>query len=563
MSNETLPVPDVGTDSEVEVVEILVSEGDRIEIDEPVVVLESDKASVEVPATVSGVIESLAVKVGDKVKTGDGLLTLKASADSSSEQTEQSEQSDHSGSTDDEQDRTESKAAKEQTAETKSDSKSTSKDASKSAEEETVQVRVPDLGGAEDVEVIEINVSENHDIEEDQAILVLESDKASMDIPSPTAGKITKLAVSVGDKVNQGDLILELSATKANPAEKAPSGQENAASETTESTSNTKSDAEKPKSSSSMTALNASTDRSESQVHAGPAVRKLARELGVDLERVNASGPKGRIQKDDLNDYIKAQVTAAQSGQLSGATGAAIELPDFSAFGEIEFSKLSKIQSVTARNMQASWSNVPHVTQFDEADITEMEAFRKAKKDEAQARDTKLTPVPFLLLACAKALQELPQFNVALDLPNQQLIHKKYIHIGLAVDTPYGLVVPVIRNVPNKSIWQLSKEVIDLADKAKNRKLSPQDMQGACFTISSLGGIGGTAFTPIVNMPEVAILGVSKAQQKPVYQDGQFVPRLMLPLSLSYDHRVVNGADGARFTSLLAKYLADLRELLF
>ncbi len=306
----------------------------------------------------------------------------------------------------------------------------------------------------------------------------------------------------------------------------------------------------------------AQVEQAARKVHAGPAVRRLAREFGVDLGQVGGSGPKHRIIKEDVQTFVKQSLQQLGSGAGGGLGLPQVKLPDFSQFGKVERKPMSKIHRATAEGMQRSWLNVPHVTQFDEADITALEEFRREQKSAAAQRDTKLTLVPFLLKACAYALRTYPQFNVSLDTHSWELIQKDYVHIGLAVDTPVGLLVPVIRDVDKKGLWDLARESADLAMRARDRKLQPADMQGGCFSISSLGGIGGTAFTPIVNTPEVAILGVSKAQMRPLYQDGQFVPRLMLPLSLSYDHRAVNGADAARFTALLGTLLSDIRHLL-
>lgn len=547
MSKNSILVPDVGSDAEVEVIEILVGVGDSIAIDDPVVVLESDKASIEVPANYAGQVASLSVKVGDKVKQGDALLLL-----NDAEQVAVSEDSN-----------TESaeivKTPAENPVESASDPKPDQAESSP-AREVLQEVRVPDVGGASEVEVIEVSVTKGSRVEVDDALLVLESDKASMDIPSPFSGVVTELNVKVGDKLGEGDLIalIQASATSVQESESEESKQTSGVQKQLVQ----QGQGESTRASLSPEKASETSYESSDKVHAGPAVRKLARELGVELNRVKPTGPKGRVQKEDLNTYIKMQVRAAQEGQVSGVPSAPA-LPDFSQFGEIENRKMDKLHLLTARNMQASWSNVPHVTQFDEADITELERFRKAKKTDAEEKGVRLTPLPFLIKACAHALRALPQFNISLDMANQQLIQKHYYHIGVAVDTHYGLVVPVIRDVLEKDLWQISEELGSLADKAKARKLAPQDMQGACFTISSLGSIGGTAFTPIVNQPEVAILGVSKAQLKPVYIGSEFVPRLMLPLSLSYDHRAVNGADAARFTALIAKYLSDIRELLF
>lgn len=548
MSDNNILVPDVGSDSEVEVIEILVAEGDSIAVDDPVVVLESDKASIEVPASYAGHVASLSVKVGDKVKQGDLLLELSGSSNDSTAESKE----------------TVADAKSHYTEHTKTSNRTDSSEPSTVENGVMKEVRVPDVGGAEEVEVIEISVAAGDRVETDDALLVLESDKASMEIPSPFSGLVADLKVRVGDKLGEGDLIalIQSEESEVEIKEKLSSVESNSTQTSATPAEQAEEVAERKQTPSLTGSQRASLKAGESAVHAGPAVRKLARELGVELERVSATGPKSRIQKDDLNAYIKAQVQAAQSGQVGGSVNVP-DLPDFSKFGEIETRKLDKLHLLTARNMQSSWSNVPHVTQFDEADISELERFRKSKKSDAEQKSLKLTPLPFLIKASAHALRDLPQFNVSLDLPNQQLVQKYYHHIGVAVDTSYGLVVPVIKDVLSKDLWQISAELGELAEKAKSRKLSPAEMQGACFTISSLGGIGGTAFTPIVNQPEVAILGVSKAQIKPVYSGEEFVPRLMLPLSLSYDHRAVNGADAARFTALIAKYLSDIRELLF
>ncbi|MDX1453042.1 MAG: 2-oxo acid dehydrogenase subunit E2, partial [Oleiphilaceae bacterium] len=379
--------------------------------------------------------------------------------------------------------------------------------------------------------------------------------------------RLVSLQVKVGDKLSEGDVIGKLEVNSdASEASSTDSGASAKNKEAKSSKSEPKSSSQNAANKSDRPSQDVLSEQAVNQtaakVHAGPAVRKLARELGANLSHVAGSGPKGRILKDDLKKYVKTQVARAQDGGGAGGALPAYKLPDFSQFGDVEFEAMDKIQRITASNMVTSWLNVPHVTQFDEADITELEAFRKAQKAEAEKRDLKLTPMPFLLKACARVLVELPQFNVSLDMEQQRVVKKKYVHIGMAVDTPNGLVVPVIRDVDQKSIWQLAQECMELADRAKNRKLSPAEMQGGCFTISSLGGIGGTAFTPIVNVPEVAILGVSKAEMKPRFNGNDFDARLMLPLSLSYDHRAINGADAARFTGLLGNMLGDIRLLL-
>lgn len=534
MSSIEVKVPNVGVDGEVEVVEVCVSAGDQLEHDSPLIVLESDKATVEVPSPCSGKVESVAIKVGDKVQEGSLVLTMEASASEPAAEANEPEV-------------TEENAVEEG-----------ERSLPVQAEVQQKGVVVPDLGGSEQVEVIEVLVSEGSQVESEQTLIVLESDKATMEIPSSETGVLKALKVKVGDKVSSGDLIAEVDVMS--------SPNESAATNENELTNNLP-DVERadavslPATESRAEAVPA--HRNEGLIHAGPAVRKFAREHGVELSRVSGSGPHGRILKEDLRVYIKSQVVLAQGGSHSAAGLPEVSLPDFSAYGEIELRSLSKMQLLTARNMQTSWLTVPHVTQFDEADITDLEVFRKSHKAQAESRGVKLTPVAFVIKACAYALASLPQFNVSIDMKNEQLVQKKYIHIGLAVDTPAGLVVPVIKDVDKKSIWDIAEECQSLAIRAKDRKLSPTDMQGACFTISSLGGVGGTAFTPIVNTPEVAILGLSKSQIKPVWnEDQEFVPRLMLPLSLSYDHRAVNGADAARFTTLLSQVLADLRELL-
>jgi len=427
---------------------------------------------------------------------------------------------------------------------------------------------VPDLGGAADVEVIEISVKVGDELAEGDSLVVLETDKASMEIPVDFAGTVLEIKVADGDKVNVGDTIAVLMSK---------SGEVVKASESVKPSEVTLEIVVEPEvltppvSQARQAVTPAKAPAPVGQVsdvlvtagaaHAGPAVRMLARELGVDLAQVVSTGPKDRVLKEDIQAFVKQKL---QQPAASSMQGHGIEQPpaiDFSQFGAVDHVKMSKIKRITAQNMTRSWLNVPHVTQFDHADITELEVFRKGLKAEAEQRGTKVTPLPFMLKACAMALLQYPQFNVSLDNDGEHIVQKHYINIGVAVDTPSGLMVPVIREVDKKSIWQLSEEIIAMGAKAKNKKLMPADMQGGCFTISSLGGIGGTAFTPIVNAPEVAILGVSKAEMQPRWNGAEFEPRLMMPLSLSYDHRAVNGADAARFTQYLAKLLGDIRHL--
>jgi pyruvate dehydrogenase E2 component (dihydrolipoamide acetyltransferase) len=420
-----------------------------------------------------------------------------------------------------------------------------------------VDVPVPEIGGAEGVEVIEISVKPGDKVEEGDSLIVLETDKASMEIPTPSAGEVVSIALKVGDKVSQGDKICVLKTAGA--AQAAAPKSEAAKTETAKPQAPA---AEAPKAAPSTADDQVVTT---GDVYAGPAVRRLGRQLGVDLGKVNASGPRGRLTKDDVRAYVKAIVKAQQSGAAPAGSGAGIpRVPpvDFAKFGEIEMVKMSKVKKITADNMTRNWLNVPHVTQWDDADITEMEAFRNGLKAEAEKRGSKLTPLPFLLKACAAALRAEPSFNVSLHHDGEHIVQKNYVHIGIAVDTPNGLMVPVIRDVDKKGLWELTDEINAMAKKARDGKLLPSDMQGGCFTISSLGAMGGNGFTPIVNAPEVAILGVSRAQMKPVWNGKEFVARNMLPLSLSYDHRAINGADAGRFFTYLVAVVADVRRLL-
>ncbi|MBW3199199.1 dihydrolipoyllysine-residue acetyltransferase [Marinobacter nauticus] len=551
MSEQEIKVPDLGGADEVEIIEIIVSEGDSVEEEDPILTVESDKASVELPAPAAGKITKITVKVGDKVKEGDVIGMLAASGDAGG--------SDDAG--DDKSEQTEEKS--EAPSEARSEDAKPAPKKKKSGGSRTEVVKVPSLDGFEDVPVIEINVAEGDTVGEEDPLVTVESDKATMEIPSPYAGKIGKILVKEGDKLSEGSDLLEMTIED--------DGDDEGESEDSGDSARADSQESKPEKpqgkQESEPQPQGSTYEPPSpgtKVHAGPAVRKLARELGADLTRVKGSGPKGRIVKDDVHAYVKSQLQQAQqgSGVATGSGIPGVKLPDFSQFGEIEREGMSRMMAATATNMQRSWLNVPHVTQFDDADITEMEDFRKAQKAAGEKRGVKMTPLPFLLKACAAALAELPQFNVSLDMERKEVVRKKYIHIGIAVDTPHGLMVPVIRDVDQKGLWELAAESAELAQKARDKQLKPAEMQGACFTITSLGGIGGTAFTPIVNTPEVAILGVSKASMKPVWDGKEFLPRLMLPLSLSYDHRAVNGADAARFTNLLTQLLGDIRTLL-
>lgn len=554
MSEQEIKVPDLGGADEVEVIEVLVSKGDSVEEEDPILTVESDKASVELPSPGAGKITKITVKVGDKVKEGDVVGMMEASGDAGGSDDE-SDSAGDAGSDKEEEAKTEDKAEEKKPAPKKSGG----------SRKETVQV--PALDGFDNVPVIEINVSEGDEVEADDPLVTVESDKATMEIPSPYAGKIGKILVSEGDKLSEGHDLVEMTIVEEGGEE----AEEEASSKPSTSSEGKQESKAEPAAKGSEPKPEQPSATYEppapgAKVHAGPAVRKLAREFGADLARIKGSGPKNRILKDDVQTYVKSQLQQTQQGStVAGGGGAGIpgvKLPDFSQFGEIERESMSRMMFATANNMQRSWLNVPHVTQFEDADITDMEDFRKSQKAAGEKKGVKMTPLPFLLKACATALAELPQFNVSLDMDRKEVIRKQYIHIGIAVDTPHGLMVPVIKDVDKKGLWELAAESADLAQKAREKQLKPAEMQGACFTITSLGGIGGTAFTPIVNTPEVAILGVSKAAMKPVWDGKDFQPRLMLPLSLSYDHRAVNGADAARFTSVLSQLLGDIRSLL-
>lgn len=533
-SIQEIRVPDLGDDSDVEVIEILVAEGDEISAEDGLITLESDKAAMDIPSPAAGKVLSIKLKVGDKVNEGALILELETTAAVTQAPV----------SPPAEEPQPESNAVESPPSAPES-----------SGEPALVEIKVPDLGEDSDVEIIEILVAVGDEIKKEDGLITLETDKAAMDVPSPLGGVVKAFKVKIGDKVSQGSVILDLETIASEPAP---------AEKTSPTPQQTTPVTEQPQAISSPAQQEVVTAVSNrgGEIYAGPAVRKLARELGVDLTNVAGSGSKGRIVKEDVEAYVKGVMqggVAKTSTSGSGLPG--IEDIDFSKFGEIEEVERSKLHQVVARNMSRNWLNVPHVTQFDEADVTELEEFRQAQKNLAEKKGIKLTPLPFIVKACAHALNEYPQFNVSLHSSGTKLIQKKYIHIGIAVATPAGLMVPVIKNVDRKSIWEIAAEIAELGEKAKDRKLSKEDMQGACFTVSSLGNLGGTGFTPIVNAPEVAILGVSKTSVKPVYIDGEFVPRKMLPFALSYDHRAVNGVDGGMFCTSLGSLLNDIRLL--
>lgn len=526
MTIESLTVPDLGGAEQVEVIEILVAAGDQIAAEESIIVLETDKATMEIPSPLNGKVTSLSISVGDKLNEGDKYGEIETSEEGSVVAN-----------------KSDTPAEVEQIIPEKAEA-TVAKEAT--AAPTLVIIPVPDLGGSDQVEVIELLVKIGEQVDAEQSVLTLETDKASMEVPAGKSGRIEKILLTLGDKVSVGDAMIELLVSEAlvpeiltqtgiaEQAEAAPSMPETVRTDTSQ---------ESPKPS--------------GKVHAGPAVRKLAREFGVDLSGVKGSGARGRITKNDVQHHVKS---ALENPAVAGSGIPKVAQVDFSKFGEVESLPLNKIKLATAKNMTAAWLNVPQVTQFDHADITELEVFRKQVNSAPEA-EQKLSAVPFVMKALAMAMKEFPQFNASLSADGQSLIYKKYINIGVAVDTPNGLLVPVVRDVDQKSVTQIAQDLTDKAQKARSGKLGLVDMQGGCFSVSSLGGIGGAAFTPIVNAPEVAILGLSRAKVEPMWNGSDFVPKLMLPLSLSYDHRVIDGAEAARFCQRLAALLGDIRHL--
>ena len=544
--SELIRVPDIGS-GDGEVIELFVKVGDRIEADQSILTLESDKASMEIPAPKAGVVKSLKVKLGDRLKEGDELLELEAEGAAAAP----------------EADAPAAPAAAEKPAAAPV-AEAPAAPAAAPASSTVQDIHVPDIGSSGKAKIIEILVKAGDTVEADQSLITLESDKASMEIPSPAAGVVESISVKLDDEVGTGDFILKLKVQgAAAPAAPAPAAAAEQAPATTQAPAAAPAPAAKAE---AAPAPATAPVPKGAKVHAGPAVRQLAREFGVELNAVSPSGPHGRVLKEDVQVYVKAMMQKAKEAPAAGATGGAgippIPAVDFSRFGEVEEVAMTRLMQIGASSLHRSWLNIPHVTQFDQADITELEAFRVAQKAVAEKAGVKLTVLPLLLKSCAHLLKEMPDFNSSLAPSGKAIIRKKYVNIGFAVDTPDGLLVPVIKNVDQKSLLQLAAEAAALAAKARDKKLTADDMQGACFTISSLGHIGGTGFTPIVNAPEVAILGVSKATIQPVWDGKAFQPKLMLPLSLSYDHRVINGAAAARFTQRLSQLLGDIRTIL-
>lgn len=554
--SELIRVPDIGN-GEGEVIELMVKVGDRIEADQSVLTLESDKASMEIPAPKAGVIKAMKVKLGDRLKEGDELFELEVEGEAAAEPAAAPAAAAPA-------------PAAEKPAEKPAEAEAAPAAAAAPAASDTIQdIHVPDIGSSGKARIIELMVKVGDSIEADQSLITLESDKASMEIPSPAAGVVESISVKVEDEVGTGDLILKLKVAGAAPAA-APAQAAAPAPAKAEAAAPAPAAAPAAKAESApapAAAPAAAPANNGAKVHAGPAVRQLAREFGVELNAVSATGPHGRVLKEDVQAYVKSIMTKSKDAPAAGGAAGGMGIPpipevDFSRFGETEEVPMTRLMQLGATGLHRSWLNIPHVTQFDQADITDLEAFRIAQKAVAEKAGVKLTILPLLLKASAHMLKELPDFNSSLAPSGKAVIRKKYFNIGFAVDTPEGLLVPVIKNVDQKSLLQLAAEAAELAEKARSKKLSANDMQGACFTISSLGHIGGTGFTPIVNAPEVAILGVSKATMQPVWDGKAFQPRLMLPLSLSYDHRVINGAAAARFTKRLSELLADIRTIL-
>ena len=535
-------VPDIGDAADVDVIEILVSVGDEVQAEDGLITLETDKATMDVPCPQAGKVVELKVKEGDKVSEGSlvSLLEVGGAAEASAS----------------------APAAEAAPA----PAAAPVAEASAPAADEEIEVTVPDIGDASDVDVIEVLVSEGDTVAVEDGLITLETDKATMDVPSPKAGVVTKLLVKTGDKVSMGSKVCILKVQgAAKPAAPAPQPAASAPAPAAKAP-----EPGKPKPPPVPHHPSAGNKPKTGKVHASPSVRRLAREFGVDLAEVSGSGPKNRILKEDIQSYVKYELSRpkATPGAVASGNGGLQVLAqpkvDFSKFGEIEEKPLTRIQKISGPNLHRNWVTIPHVTQFEEADITDLEAFRKEQNAIAEKRKlgVKITPLVFMMKAAADALRAYPIFNTSLGESGETLIQKKYIHIGIAVDTPGGLVVPVVRDVDKKGIYELSEELMEISKKARDGKLKAADMQGSCFTISSLGGIGGTGFTPIVNAPDVAILGVSKSDIKPKWNGKEFEPRLTVPLSLSYDHRVIDGAVAARFAVHLKNVLEDLRQLI-
>lgn len=535
-----IKVPDIGNYTGVDVIDVAVKVGDSIAVDDTLITLETDKATMDVPADHAGVVKEVLVKVGDKVSEGNVIVKVEA---------------------------TDAASAAAPAAE----APVTPAIATTNTSAQSVAVKVPDIGNFSNVDVIEVDIKVGDEVVVDQTLVTLETDKATMDVPSTVAGKVTAVHVKVGDKVSEGSALIEVAAasvstaanTSATPAQKEVAEIKKQVAATPSAENNDL----RAEIKSQVPQAFGSSDIDEkgfAKAHASPSVRKLARELGVDLARVTGSGRKGRITPVDLRSFVKSVMQKVEQGGAGASLGGGLDLlpwpkVDFSKFGEIEVKELSRIKKISGQNLARNWVMIPHVTLHEDADMTDLEVFRKQLNKEWERAGIKVSPLAFIILACVKALQEFPEFNSSLDGDN--LILKKYIHIGFAADTPNGLVVPVIKNADQKGLKEITQELSDMSKRAREGKLKPQEMQGASFTISSLGGIGGTGFTPIINAPEVAILGVCKSQVKPSWNGKEFEPRLQCPLSLSFDHRVIDGAAGMRFLVFISQLLADFRRV--
>jgi pyruvate dehydrogenase E2 component (dihydrolipoamide acetyltransferase) len=572
-----ITVPDLGDFKDVEVIDVLVKPGDQIDVDTPLLTLETEKATIDVPATAAGTLTSLALKKGDRVSKGSliGQVEAKGGAAKSAPAASGSTEMASAPSKLDQPKGAKASGTAEEPVSSPSLSLAASeKNAGTPASTgggAPSSLTIPDIGDFKDVEVIDVLVKAGDRIDVDTPLLTLETEKATIDVPSTAAGVLKSIALKKGDRVSKGSLIGQIEGAGGAPA--APAAAPAASNAQPAPAPRAEAPAPKPAApapqatpapAAKAPGLAPIDEAGFARAYASPSVRKFARELGADLGKIKGSGAKGRITPDDVKNFVKQALSAPAAAAASGGGAGLPKIPevDFSKFGEIELKPLSRIQKISGPRLQASWLNIPHVWQMDEADITELEEARKKLKGEAEKAGVKLTPLAFVLRACVKALREFPNVNSSLESSGQNLVLKKYIHLGFAADTPNGLVVPVIRDADKKDVYEIAKDLAVLSEKARAGKLSAAEMQGATFTVSSLGGIGGVGFTPIINAPEVAILGVAKSSMKPVYKDGQFVPRLMLPFTLAYDHRVIDGAAGVRFTTFLAEKLADARGLI-
>jgi len=561
-----ISVPDLGDVSDVEISEILVKVGDRVAPEDPLVSLETEKATVDVPSPAAGSVVEIKVSVGDRVSVGDVLMIVdgEAAADDVG-QADGAAREDAPRGDGGAPPAALAGAAAAAGADAAGEPAAQGGGAGDAGDVPLRPVVVPELGDFAEVEIIDVLVAEGDEVEAEQGLITLETEKASMDVPAPEPGVIAELKVKTGDHVSAGDVILLLKPSLASPASEAGASAGAAASGPSQTREAPPAEPRAPAAAAArerapigVAAPGPIDEASFARAHASPSVRKLARELGVDLGRVRGTGAKGRVRAEDVKAYVKEVLSR---GAGAGAALPSVPEVDFAKFGEIEHKPLSRIQRISGARLHASWVNLPHVTQHDEADITALEEMRNALKPQAEERGIRLTPLAFILRACAFVLEEFPHFKSSLAADGQSLVIKRYTHLGFAVDTKNGLVVPVIREVDRKDIYEIAEELGELSARAREGKLRPDDMQGGVFTVSSLGSIGGTFFTPIINAPEVARLGVARRQGRPVFKEGGFVPRLMRPLSLSYDHRVIDGADAVRFTTRLAAVLGEVDRL--